>query len=75
MSVFCNSLDSDRANLDGINFKIEILVLNQTIDTLRKNTLKIALAWATTGICCHHTRDRGIGTKERSKFGGGLELG
>ena len=50
-------------------------MLNQTIDALRKDALKVTLAGAATGICRHHTRDRGIGAKEGPKFSGSLELG
>ena len=50
-------------------------MFNQTVDTFSKNTLQVTLTWATAGVGRHHTRNRGVGTKQGPKFGGSLELG
>lgn len=50
-------------------------MLNQAIDALGQNALQVALPRSSTGICGHHSRNRCVGAKKRSKFGGSFELG
>ena len=62
------------AHLDWVNFQVEILVFNQTVDPFGKNALQVTLTGATTGVSRHHARNRSISTKKGPKFGGSLEL-
>jgi hypothetical protein len=49
-------------------------MLDKTVDALGENTLEIALTRSPSGICGHHARHWGIGTKERAKLGRSLKL-
>lgn len=60
--------------LDGINFKVQILVFDETIDSLCQNALQVTLARSAAGICGHHSRNRCICPKERSELCGGFKL-
>ena len=44
-----------KADLQRVNFKIKVLVLNKTVDALCKHTFQVTLTRATTGISCHHS--------------------
>lgn len=50
-------------------------MLYETVNSLSEHALEIALTWASAGICCHHTRYRGIGAEKGTKFGGRFKLG
>ena len=50
-------------------------MLNQAVDSLCKNALEVALSGSAACISRHHARNRGIGTQQGSKFGGGFKLG
>lgn len=62
-------------NLERIDFKVEILVLDETVDSVGKYAFEITLAWASAGICGHHTRYRGVCAQERAEFSRCFELG
>jgi hypothetical protein len=60
--------------LEGIDFKIEISVFDETIDTVGQDTLEIALPGPSPGICGHHSRYRSVGAKKGTELRRGLEL-
>lgn len=60
--------------LHGIDFKVEILVLDKTVDALSQNTLEIALTRASAGVCRHHAGDRSIRPQKGTQLGSSLEL-
>ena len=49
-------------NFDGINLQIQLLVFDQAVYPLGKDTLKIALARSATCVGRHHAGDWGICT-------------
>lgn len=50
-------------------------MLDQGVDALRQNALEVALTGTSSCVSGHHARDGGVGSKKRSEFCGGLELG
>lgn len=72
--LFFDLYDHLFIDLDGVNLKIEILVLDETVYTLGKNALQIALTRAPPCIRRHHPRDGCVGAEEGTELCRGLEL-
>lgn len=72
--VFFNLVDHLLVDLEGVDFEVELLVLDQTVDALGQDGFEIALTGATAGVGGHHARDGGVGTEQRAKLCCGFEL-
>lgn len=52
------------SNLQRIDLQIQIFVLDETIDSISKYTLQVALTGTTSRICSHHSRYGSVRPKE-----------
>jgi hypothetical protein len=50
------------ADLERVNLEIEILVLYQTVDPFRQDTLEVALTRSSSRIGRHHPRHGRVGS-------------
>jgi len=72
--IFLNLIDHLLIHFKGIHLQIEILVLNQIVDSFRQHCLQIALTGSSARVRCHHSRNWRISAQKRAEFGGALEL-
>ena len=49
-------------------------MLYETVDAFCENAFKIALAWTSASVSCHHAGHGGVGTEEGAEFRGCFKL-
>ena len=60
--------------LHRVDLQVQVLVFDETVNTLSEDALQVALARATPGVSCHHSGDGGIRSQQGTELGGGFEL-
>lgn len=73
--VFLDLVDHLLIDFERVNFQVQLLVFNKTVDSLGQHRLEVALTGSTACIRGHHTGDRCVRAEQRTKLGSGLELG
>ena len=61
-------------NLERIDLQIEVLVLDQAVDSLSEDALEVTLTGPAASVSGHHPRYGCVGSEEGSELGGSLEL-